>query len=89
MDEMFYIYIKCIWKNVKVKSTVFLLIFGLDDFCIDVSEMLKFTANILIMVLSPERRLILDPVFLEGGETEESLLGGPDVSKNWVWMRAY
>lgn len=41
------------------------------------------------MVLSPERRLILDPVFLEGGETEESLLGGPDVSKNWVWMRAY
>jgi len=49
---MFYIYIKCIWKNVKVKSTVFLLIFGLDDFCIDVSEMLKFTANILLFSIS-------------------------------------
>ena len=32
--------------------------------------------------LSPERSITLDPVLLGAGEMKESLLGGPDVSKN-------
>lgn len=38
--------------------------------------------------LSPERSITLDPVLLEGGEMEESLLGGPNASKNEVGMEA-
>ena len=60
--------IRSIWSNVSlrarvsllIRAHVSLLIFYLDDLSVDVSGVLKFPTNIVILSLSPLFLLILD-----------------------------
>ena len=45
--------IKSIWSNVSFKASVSLLIFCLNDLSVDVSGVLKSTAIIMLLSISP------------------------------------
>ena len=47
-----YIRVKSIWSNVLFKTTVYLLIFCLDDLSIDVSKALKSPTIIVLLPIS-------------------------------------
>ena len=52
-DGLFCISVKLFWCNVSFKASVSLLIFCLDDLSIDVSGVLKSTAIIVLLSISP------------------------------------